>query len=159
MKTIIIRIILILLILINCYIIFGFSSQNSDKSTSISLKVSRFIIDIVYKKESQNIKEYKAKSIEHVIRKLAHFSIYTCLGILVILLLNTYNISKTKKIVSSIIFGILYATSDEIHQSFIPGRSAEFTDVLIDTTGIIFGICIIFIICNWFDKRRESKVS
>ena len=37
---------------------------------------------------------------------------------------------------------ILYATSDEIHQNFVKGRSCEFTDVLIDSGGVAFGIII-----------------
>ena len=33
----------------------------------------------------------------------------------------------------------LYACSDEFHQFFIAGRSAQFTDVMIDTCGALIG--------------------
>ena len=33
-----------------------------------------------------------------------------------------------------------YAATDELHQVFVPGRSAEFTDVLLDSLGALAGI-------------------
>lgn len=36
--------------------------------------------------------------------------------------------------------GVLFAASDEIHQSFTPGRSAAFSDVFIDTASLCAGI-------------------
>ena len=33
-----------------------------------------------------------------------------------------------------------YAATDEVHQVFVPGRSAEFTDVLLDSLGALVGI-------------------
>ncbi len=34
---------------------------------------------------------------------------------------------------------MLFAVSDEFHQYFVPGRSAEFGDILADFAGILFG--------------------
>jgi VanZ family protein len=39
----------------------------------------------------------------------------------------------------SILFCLLYASSDEIHQIFVPGRGCLFTDVMIDFSGSIIG--------------------
>ena len=36
----------------------------------------------------------------------------------------------------------LYAVTDEIHQHFVPGRSGEITDVLIDSIGCLIGALI-----------------
>ena len=41
--------------------------------------------------------------------------------------------------------GFLYAVSDEIHQTFVPGRSGEVGDVLIDTFGVLIGVCMVCI--------------
>lgn len=43
----------------------------------------------------------------------------------------------------TILFSYLYAISDEIHQSYTPGRGPKFTDTLIDLLGIIIGLIII----------------
>jgi VanZ family protein len=38
-----------------------------------------------------------------------------------------------------IVFGVTYAVTDEIHQMFVPGRSADVVDLLADTAGVILG--------------------
>ena len=63
-------------------------------------------------------------------------------------LANTFDISIKRKILICILFGILYASSDEFHQSFVGGRSPEVRDVCIDTCGILFGNILVII----FDK-------
>lgn len=42
-----------------------------------------------------------------------------------------------KNWVGPLIFIVLYAISDEFHQSFVPGRRARATDVGIDTVGAL----------------------
>lgn len=42
------------------------------------------------------------------------------------------------------------------NQYFIPGRSAEFRDVLIDTGGIIIGIIIVLIIISVYKALAEG---
>ncbi len=53
--------------------------------------------------------------------------------------LLSYAVVK-KKIV--IIIAYLYAISDEVHQSFVPGRTSRFRDTLIDLVGILIGVFI-----------------
>ncbi len=69
-----------------------------------------------------------------LVRKVAHFSEYFILYLLNINLLNYYYPKKKARIVSMISV-FLYASSDEIHQYFIPGRAMAFTDVIIDCIG------------------------
>ncbi len=38
--------------------------------------------------------------------------------------------------------GILYAASDELHQSFVRGRHASPIDVAIDTVGLLIGLLV-----------------
>ena len=60
-------------------------------------------------------------------------------------------ISLSKKSILTVIFLVfLYACSDEIHQLFIPGRSGEILDVLIDTLGGITSIVL-------YTKIRREK--
>ena len=39
----------------------------------------------------------------------------------------------------SILIGIAYAVSDEIHQSFVRGRTADVRDLVADTVGVFAG--------------------
>lgn len=72
-----------------------------------------------------------------IVRKLAHFTEYVILGILMFNVLKDYNIKRV--IIISIILCIFYAISDEVHQLFIDGRSFEIYDICIDSIGSIVG--------------------
>ena len=96
------------------------SSFNSTESSN----QSNFIVEIIA--NIFNITNTHTLSI--IIRKLAHYTEYLILGILVMNLNN----NKSKSIYLSIIICLLYAISDEFHQSFVPGRSCQLYDVAID---------------------------
>ena len=155
----IIRAILIILLIATFVRIFGFSSQDGEKSSSVSRKVTTAVTQNVKKIQDMDSKERELtlNKIEHVIRKIAHFSIYTLVGILMMALMSTYDISKNKQILVSILVGIIYATSDEIHQYFIPGRSAMVTDVLIDTAGVCLGVLIVLISLQIYIKIYKKR--
>jgi VanZ family protein len=53
----------------------------------------------------------------------------------------------------ALLFVFLYASSDEFHQSFVPGRGPAFSDVLIDTAGGLTGI----ILYEWKQRVMERK--
>lgn len=71
----------------------------------------------------------------HFIRKLAHFSIYALLGLNTLYMYKNYNVKYYA--LFALITCILYACSDEWHQSFISGRSPQVTDICIDTIGAL----------------------
>ena len=146
MKKTIIRIILIILILLWMYIVFGFSGQNGEESSGISFKISMLL--------TRNNEEI-SKTIEPYIRKIAHFSEYAVGGILIFLLILTFEkISPKVRNISSIIITIIYAIFDEVHQLFVPGREGKIVDVYIDTLGIITGILFINLIIKVFNKNK-----
>lgn len=162
MKVNILRIILITLILGTFYVIFGFSSQDSKKSGGLSEKVTTIIAEKfnILKDKTTQERENIINKMEKVIRKLAHFSIYTVVGILLMSFISTYNLKEGIRIIVSLVIGIIYAISDEIHQSFVPGRSPQITDVMIDTMGVLLGILLVMLCLNLFSKikQRTKKI-
>lgn len=73
---------------------------------------------------------------DFIIKKAAHFIEYFILSFLVFRSLNrTTRLAKSKIVIVSLLFSILYALTDEYHQSFIPGRDPHIRDVFIDTFG------------------------
>lgn len=97
--------------------------------------------------------------IQPIIRKIAHFSIYALLGFCIMGCAATYKGSELIKFDINIIISFLYACTDEWHQSFIPGRSAQFSDVCLDTLGALLGIMVI-LIALWIHEasaKRSSK--
>ena len=160
MKKNILRAILMLLLLSTFFIIFGFSSQDGEKSGNISKKITEEIITRIpqIQEKEQNEREAITLRIEKVIRKIAHFSIYTAVGLLLMALISTFEIKEKNRIIISLIIGIIYASSDEIHQSFVPERSPMITDVMIDTMGVMLGILLIMLGKAIIKKyKKDSK--
>ena len=122
----------LILLLIWLIFIFVMSHFDADTSSSQSGSIVEVIANIF------NIKNIEILSL--IIRKLAHITEYFILGILTINCLKDYKIKYLY--ISSILFCIIYACSDEFHQLFISGRSGTIIDVLIDSIGIILGIFI-----------------
>ena len=138
MKKNLFRILLILLLLGTFYLIFSFSSQDSEESGGKSREITEAVTkNIKFIQKSNKIEKEKVLDrIESLIRKIAHFSIYSLVGILLMALFSTYNISENRRIAFSLLIGVIYASTDEFHQRFIPGRSGELTDIYIDSLGV-----------------------
>ena len=158
-KINIIRIILIILLLITFARIFSFSNQNGVQSSGVSRKVTKILTNNIKKVQamSKEEKEIFMNNAEKIIRKLAHFSIYTVVGFLMMALMSTYNAKTIIRVSISFGIGVIYAISDEIHQYFIPGRSGRVFDVIIDSFGVLTGICIIMIIL-YIITRIKKKI-
>ena len=120
--------------------IFYMSNQNGKVSTG----QSNFFVDIL-RSAGIDISDSIKEIITLIIRKGAHFSEYLILYILFYRTIVMYvNVSKTKYLAVLLVF--LYACTDELHQFFIPGRTAAFKDVIIDTSGGYVGLIILSII-------------
>ena len=78
-----------------------------------------------------------------LVRKAGHFLEYLVLGI--VLGLATGSLRKRRRLPywGQWIVGTAFAMTDELHQYFVPGRSCEFRDVVIDSCGVALGIIIV----------------
>lgn len=155
----IMKTILILMIFVTFALIFSFSNQNSQKSMSISRRVTEKLtqnIEWIQKLEKVE-KENTLLKIETMIRKIAHFSIYFLFGMIMMSLMSIYHMKLRYKILCSFSIGFFYAIFDEIHQMFIPGRTGRALDVLIDSCGIISGIGIILLIQSIVRKLVSGR--
>lgn len=158
MKRKVSRTIFILLLIITCGIIFSFSHQPATSSDRISKGTVRQILNVFpsTKNLTDSQKDRLETKLNPIIRKLAHFSIYTLVGIFMMAWIHTYDISLLKKLIISLGFGFFYAMSDEFHQYFIPGRSAEIRDVMIDSAGVLVGILIVLAMISLYKVLEEK---
>ena len=156
----IVRFILIVIILMITSTIFSFSNQDAEKSSGTSSRVAEILIKLQpkYKNITDSEKKELIEKYQTPVRKFAHFSIYTILGMSIVGLTCTYEISNRKREVITIIAGALYAMSDEIHQTFIQGRSGQVTDVLLDTFGVIVGTILVLGIIKILKNKRAKDV-
>lgn len=105
-------------------LIFFLSYQSAVESSELSSGITKRLHDLI-KVIASDI-NLDQGSINHIIRKLAHFFIYLILGLLVANAITSSNIPNFKLVLLAFIICILYAISDEIHQLFVPGRSGCF---------------------------------
>lgn len=159
MKINIVRAILIILLIGTFSIIFGFSNQDSKKSGGLSQKVAEFVVRFVPNLEQleQEQKTVITDRIESVIRKIAHFTIYTLVGFLLMSLMCTYKLKQLDQVSISLIIGVIYASTDEIHQAFIPGRGPQVTDVMLDSLGVLTGIFISLLVVEIIRKITKKN--
>jgi len=143
--------------------IFLFSAQSAQQSSKLSGRIVTVVLRIVmpnYDKlpflERQKIKD----KVSYIVRKTAHFTEFAALGFFLILYLFSlyehFNLFLLS--IFSWIMGTFYAVTDEIHQMFVTARYSSFTDVLIDSSGVIFGISFfVFLFKFYFSKSLFIK--
>ncbi|EKE20880.1 MAG: VanZ family protein [uncultured bacterium] len=89
----------------------------------------------------------------YVERKGAHVAEYLILAFLFIKLFKSGGLNKGKVFILSGVASMLYAFSDEFHQSFVFGREGKISDIGFDALGISLAIVIFEI----FTKIRRGK--
>lgn len=117
-------------------LIFLFSAEISDESSSRSMPLAELL----------HLPEW-------FIRKSAHFFIYALLGASWFNLFRATKLPRSTKIWLPTLLVAVYATADEIHQVFVPGRAGLVADVLLDTVAGFLAIIAFSIIISRFRKK------
>jgi len=119
-------------------LIFNLSSQTADHSDKLSKGIVAVVVEMI-EKVAHGF-DIDTSGFNHIIRKLAHFFAYLVLGVLVMNALSQSGVSGMRACVFALGICTLYAVSDEVHQLFVPGRSGQAMDVLIDSAGAVAGM-------------------
>lgn len=135
------------LVIICMGIIFALSAQVADDSQELSDSFIRKIFEtfgIVIESD--------------LIRTIAHCLEFMGLSVL---LFNAVYVTWFLKLTPIIAFlgTTFYATTDEIHQIFVPGRAFQMSDILVDSTGALIGVTASFVILKIIlsIKKRGNK--
>jgi VanZ family protein len=88
--------------------------------------------------------------------KLLHFAAYAVMGVLFYRAYQTLSLKNNIRLLMllSVISAALYGVSDEVHQSFVPARDAQLSDVTADVLGAVGGVYLY----NWWIMAREGRV-
>lgn len=133
------------------FLIFGFSAQDGESSGSLSFEISLFLVrltsPLLPAAMTEEVLLERAELIHYFVRKAAHMTEYFLLALSLQLPLTAWSSNRlTPKLRILIGFAatVLFAALDEFHQTFVPGRSGNFTDVCIDSTGaLIASLCLL----------------
>ena len=77
-----------------------------------------------------------------VLRKFAHAGEYAVLGWLSYRAFAINGVSRNRAVAYAVAIGVLYAASDEYHQTFVPGRNGAFLDASVDAWGALVGVLV-----------------
>ncbi len=140
-------------------VIFILSAQNSHESDGVSggfikTLASVFKPDFGTLTEAQQLKIVEAW--QSVVRTLGHFSEYGALGFFAANAARSYGLKGLWGILAPFAFSVVYALSDEIHQIFVPGRTCELKDLLVDSLGSLLGV-LLFSLVMWIILKEKRK--
>ncbi len=138
-------------------LIFFFSSQTSVESTKVSdgliMKITEFFLPDMTEEGVFDLIE----RFSNIIRKTAHFTLFAALGTSVIITVKShFKLTNGSAFVRAMAVCVAYATTDEIHQLFVAGRTMKFSDILIDSAGSVTGICMFLVLYKYFGKLIRS---
>lgn len=170
-KKIIVSILLFIVVALAGLTIYNFSAMDSKTSNNDSestiTKAIEYILDITNEYEITNSHpdqgklDYATHLLNKPMRKLMHFSVYFILAICLMIFIN-YLFNNKKYIISFMITLLLcagFALSDEYHQTLVEGRTGQYQDVVIDSSGATFG-CLVYgtyYLAYFLGRRREQK--
>lgn len=153
---------LILTILVMVFI-FWQSSLTAELSTEESNRIVLMLADLLHA---------DVDLVSFVVRKGAHFTEYLVLGVCLWLTARDVLVRRLRRVPGSAVpepsitevfpnlpawipwaIGAFYAVTDEVHQYFVPGRSCELRDMLIDACGVAAGV----LLCRFLSQKAQRR--
>lgn len=145
-------------------LIFYFSSQSYEEQ-NLQPTLSQYIdaevigdwfsgVSFRYADEEVSVETLGAAGfLEFFIRKAAHFTVYFVLAFLLVRAFSQSLRTRAKIFWFSLILAVLYAASDEFHQSFTAGRTPLPLDVVLDSFSAFVGT----IVSYFFYAGRKTR--
>ena len=145
----------IVFILTAAAITFAFvhSAMSADLSSKESKGVLAFICNIL------SVFGAGEQLTEFIVRKLAHFSEYTAIGMLLTSCAYSFDRFKPYRYIPYVFFaGLGTAFVDETIQLFSEGRAGMITDMWIDFSGVVLGTAIMLLFYFVYQRIRRKKM-
>lgn len=143
--------------------IYYFSSKPAEISGQESMVVTDYIYT-VYESFSGRVgpaeeRAYTISLLEHIIRKAAHMTEYAMLALALAWPFRKHSLKGLSLTLATMGSTVFYAMSDEFHQTFVPGRSGEIRDVIIDSIGAVIGYLIFTVIYKKLHKKANEAAN
>lgn len=132
-------------------VIFYLSSEGSDASSGRS--------DVIVRTIQAIGASWPQDVLTFITRKAAHITAYFIFGGLAYNVIRHYKLPVRRALLASGALVLVYAMSDEFHQLFVPGRSGELRDVLIDTTAGVVGVAVAYVLHRQVVRVRQARTS
>lgn len=156
-----------IIVIIWATVIFIMSSMNTNESNGKSKTIINEVVEksvettnglgITDKHPSKYKMQQVIEKWNYPLRKVAHASEYFVFTVLILVVLKNSGVSGVKMYVIASIICFIYSCTDEYHQTFVNGRTGQFSDVLIDTLGGFIS-CIIYNIIIKINKCKKEHI-
>ena len=140
-------------------VIFSFSAKPGDESEIQSLRAGKIVCSIFvpgYENMSEQEQISMAENIDYPVRKAAHATEYAILAGLMLGIVVT-SLINWKHLLEVVFVAVIYESTDELHQLFVPGRNGQFIDVVIDGVGALIGVLIVFLVYKLVCKIKNKR--
>ena len=138
-------------------LIFCFSAQPAEISDQTSGSLVMRVLPLVcsdYDTLGAEAQKAVYNTVSFIIRKIAHFSEFALLGLLIRFTLEAwFGDGKKRFSVPAWLAGTLYAGTDELHQLLVEARSAQFRDVIIDSLGVAAGVTVAWVVIQLIRRK------
>ena len=131
--------------------IFNMSGQVASTSQGFSLRVTQKIVNVIeiVRDGDEEDAEHLTNMLHPYVRKAAHMNEYAILYTLLLLSFCASTI-VTRAMFYSILISLLYACTDEFHQTFVSLRTGSILDVCVDMTGVLAAVTVsLFVYSAW----------
>jgi len=95
---------------------------------------------------------------DFAVKKLAHIGEYSIFATLLFRAYKKSGLSSLKSFYLALVTCFVYGATDEIHQSFTPGREPAVRDILIDTFGAFLALSVIRDLLTSFKGKTKELV-
>jgi len=147
---------LLYLLIIPAYLlmIYILSHQTGHTSNEISEGIVRRVLGKLFDITGNKLTSDKLDTINYIFRKFLHFTEYMILAMLFYSMLKNLPLSIHKRLLFSVLPTVIYSASDELHQLYVPNRTGQVSDILLDSSGAIAGALLMY----YFERRKTKKI-
>ena len=143
-----------IIVFVLTFSVVAFAFIHSSMPSELSADESEGVMDIM--QYILNLFGFKGQLTDHFVRKLAHFTEYTAIGVLLLSCAYSFDRIRPYKYYSQILFfGLATAVCDETIQLNVPGRAGMVTDVLLDFSGVITGALFMLLVYTIYKRIRK----
>ena len=135
-------------------LIFFLSHQPAEQSGLLSTGLAEHLI-LLFRSDAPIA---VVEKLDAILRSLAHGLIFFVLGLVLSWAFTEIHVRELRNAALTIAVGLLYAGSDELHQSLIAGRASQWSDFFTDGFGILIAMLTFQVFSTWRFLRSDLRV-
>lgn len=152
----IVSVLLAIVWMVMIFVMSNFPAEVSDKQSGVVVELTKKILNI--SAEQTELLD----SLTTIVRKCGHAFEYFVLGVLLLNMLRQFWPAKRKGEwvrywYLAVVGASIYAVTDEVHQAFVPGRSCELRDIIIDTVAAGMGVGMVMLVRRLTRAKPSSR--